>query len=123
MYKIGEVSKLTGIKTHTLRFWEGKFEHIKSINNKTKTRYYDSFAISEFYKIKDLLNNHGIKLSGIMKMIKNGKIQVKRLERVKNIAVQNLLFNEFENNQNTETITHIKHKIVIVKNILENILK
>ncbi len=86
MHKIGDVAKLIGVKTHTIRFWEGKFDHIKSVNNKTRTRYYNSFAINELVKIKELVYIHGVTLGGIVKMVSNGKIKhsMKKMEKMLN---------------------------------------
>lgn len=95
MTKIGDVAKLIGVGTHTLRFWESKFPHIKSINNKSKTRYYDALAINEFVKIKDLMYTHGLTLSGVEKMVKDNKIKVSKVKKLEKIANhQNELFGD-----------------------------
>ena len=94
MHKIGDVAKLIGVKTHTIRFWEGKFDHIKSINNKSRTRYYNAFAIGEFAKIKELMYVHGLKLSGIIKMVSRGKIKIQAVKKMEKILnYQDNLFN------------------------------
>ena len=37
---IGEVSKELNIPTHIIRFWETKFERLKSVKRKNNHRYY-----------------------------------------------------------------------------------
>lgn len=78
IYKIGDVSKITGLKTHTIRFWASHFPHIRSSNSSSKTRYYDMFCIEEFIKIKELMHVHKMKLEGIQNMVENGAIVMKK---------------------------------------------
>ncbi|QED23107.1 MerR family transcriptional regulator [Candidatus Deianiraea vastatrix] len=129
MYKIGDVAKLTGIKTHTIRFWEKKFPHIKSANEKTRTRYYDSFCISEIIKIRDLLKEHKVTLAGIEKMMHDGKIRPRKIKKMQNIAVQGVLFSDevsdvkIDGTRLAMVRIGIKKELYVIKNILKDLLK
>ena len=76
MIKIGKLAKLIGVETHTVRFWEKSFPHIipHLING---IRYYDDKGVEEFTKIKEMMYDKGMKIAGIQKMVKYGRISDK----------------------------------------------
>ncbi len=76
MVKIGKLAKLIGVETHTVRFWEKNFPHITPhlING---IRYYDDKNVEEFAKIKEMMYDKGMKIAGIQKMVKYGRISDK----------------------------------------------
>ena len=45
LYKIGEVSRIVGVETFVLRFWETEFDEIQPVKAKSKHRQYDKKAI------------------------------------------------------------------------------
>ncbi len=72
---IGEVAELlalesTGDKknTHTIRYWENEFKQIKPIII-NKRRYYDEKNIDLLMKIKFLLKDKGMTISGVKKQL------------------------------------------------------
>ena len=63
-YSIGEVSKILGIKEHTIRFWNSKLPDLSKVSEKGKTRFFGLNHISKISKINDLLtNNNSIDLA------------------------------------------------------------
>jgi DNA-binding transcriptional MerR regulator len=76
MIKIGKLAKLIGVETHTVRFWEKSFPHIipHLING---IRYYDDKGVEEFTKIKEMMYDKGMKIAGIQRMVKYGRISDK----------------------------------------------
>lgn len=80
---ISELSKLLGLinpKTrkplnHILRYWEKEFKEIKpkKIN---KRRYYSNKQIEEIKKIKFLLKNKGMSISGVKNLLKSNTIKL-----------------------------------------------
>jgi len=72
---IGEVAKLlnlvnlkTGkLNTHTIRFWEKKFNQIKPKIFAGKRRYYDEKTVNILKKIKFLLKDKGFTINGAKK--------------------------------------------------------
>ena len=67
---IGEVSKELNIPTHIIRFWETKFERLKSVKRKNNHRYYSKEDIIYILNIKNLTNLKSIseiELSTIVK--------------------------------------------------------
>ena len=74
---IGEVAKLLRLKTnkkgilptHTIRFWEKKFKQIKPKILNGNRRYYDKSNIDLLKKIKFLLKDQGMTISGVQKIL------------------------------------------------------
>ena len=74
---IGEVAKILNLvnkkkgslNTHTIRFWEKKFNNIKPKIFAGKRRYYDNKSIEVLKKIKFLLKNQGLTIKGAKKVL------------------------------------------------------
>lgn len=66
---IGKAAKVVGVESHTIRFWQTQFPHIKPIYGKGNHKYYDEKAISELLTIKHLMHDKGITIKGIQKML------------------------------------------------------
>jgi MerR family transcriptional regulator, light-induced transcriptional regulator len=69
IYSINDLEKLSGIKAHTIRIWEQRYELISPERTKTNIRYYDDFNLKLLLNIA-LLNKNGIKISKIATMSK-----------------------------------------------------
>ena len=63
-FTIGEVSKITHIKTHILRYWEKEFEVLEPTKRKGNRRYYTQNDILTILKISDLISSHGFTIEG-----------------------------------------------------------
>tara|TARA_B110000014_G_scaffold264052_1_gene263105 strand:+ start:1261 stop:1590 length:330 start_codon:yes stop_codon:yes gene_type:complete len=63
-FQISEVSKLVGIKAHTLRFWEKEFEGLNPETRKGNRRYYTKQDIELVFKIKSLLYENKLTVAG-----------------------------------------------------------
>lgn len=70
-FKIGEVSEYTGLKTHTVRYWEKEFEQIKPIRRRNQ-RMYDRETIFKILRIKNMLYNENYTIEGARKKLKQG---------------------------------------------------
>ena len=74
---IGEVVKILDLKnksgqktpTHTIRFWEKEFKQIKPKILSGNRRYYDKSNIDLLKKIKFLLKDQGMTISGVKKLL------------------------------------------------------
>ena len=66
-YSIKDLETLSGIKAHTLRIWEQRYNLLTPKRTDTNIRYYDDDDIKRILNIS-LLNQHGIKISNISKM-------------------------------------------------------
>lgn len=66
-YSIKDLERLSGIKAHTIRIWEKRYDLIFPKRTATNIRYYDSDDLKQVLNIA-ILNRNGIKISKIAKM-------------------------------------------------------
>ena len=64
VYSIKDLEKLTGIKAHTIRIWEQRYNLIEPKRTKTNIRYYCDADLKHLINIA-LLNQQGVKISKI----------------------------------------------------------
>ena len=67
IYSIRDLEQLSGIKAHTLRIWEQRYEILKPERTDTNIRTYDDKDLKLVLNIA-LLKEHGYKISEISKM-------------------------------------------------------
>jgi len=65
-YQISDLERLTGIKAHTIRIWEKRYNLIEPHRTSTNIRYYDDAQAKKLLKVSTLLAQ-GIKISIISK--------------------------------------------------------
>tara|TARA_Y100001970_G_C13810934_1_gene639974 strand:- start:78 stop:449 length:372 start_codon:yes stop_codon:yes gene_type:complete len=112
---IGEVSRLLNLKnknnksnaTHTIRFWEKEFKQIKPKILSGNRRYYDQKNIDLLKKIKFLLKDQGMTISGVKKLLNSN--QSNELDELanKSISADNL---RLKINNITKIIKELKSK-------------
>ena len=66
-FSIRDLEHLSGIKAHTIRIWEQRYELIKPKRTTTNIRYYDETDLKHILNVA-LLKEHGFKISRISKM-------------------------------------------------------
>ena len=69
-YKIGEVAKFTGVKTHVLRYWETEFNTIRPNKSRSNQRLYRRQDVELILHLKDLLYNQGFTIAGARKKLR-----------------------------------------------------
>lgn len=67
IYSIRDLEKLSGIKAHTIRMWEQRYDILKPQRTETNIRYYQDEDLKLLLNIA-LLNKNGIRISNIAKM-------------------------------------------------------
>ena len=101
---IGEVVKILNLKsrsgekipTHTIRFWEKEFKQIKPKIFSNNRRYYDQLNIDLLKKIKFLLKEQGMTISGVKKILNTGNSN--KLDEISNKSIRtNNLKNKISN--------------------------
>lgn len=68
-FKIGEVSEISGLPSHVLRFWESEFKKIKPRRTEAGQRSYTRKDIETIFEIKDLLHDKKFTLEGARKYL------------------------------------------------------
>ena len=71
-FKIGEVSKIAGLPSHVLRFWESEFKKIKPRRTASGQRSYTQKDVAVILKIKHLLHEKKFTIEGARKYLRSG---------------------------------------------------
>ena len=109
---IGEVVKILDLKsrshqktpTHILRFWEKEFKQIKPKILTGNRRYYDQSNIDLLKKIKFLLKDQGMTISGVKKVLNS--TDSNNLDEISNKTIRT---------------DNLKNKIKNISNIIKNL--
>jgi DNA-binding transcriptional MerR regulator len=68
-FTISEVSQVTHVPKHTLRYWELEFKFLHPIRKKSGHRRYQREEIELIFKIKDLLYDKQYTIEGVKKCL------------------------------------------------------
>ncbi|NBC25823.1 MAG: MerR family transcriptional regulator [Bacteroidetes bacterium] len=71
-YSIGEVSDITSIEPHVIRYWETIFKDLTPRKNKAGNRTYREEDISFILRLKDLIQKKKYSTAGAKKIIEEG---------------------------------------------------
>jgi DNA-binding transcriptional MerR regulator len=63
-FRIGEVSRLCGLPSYVLRFWETEFPQLKPTKSSTGQRMYRRLDVENVLQIKRLLYQEGFTIAG-----------------------------------------------------------
>jgi len=72
LYRIGEVSRKTGIKAFVLRYWETEFPMLEPIKGPNGRRSYRPDDVELILKIKRLLYDEGFTIAGARRHLREG---------------------------------------------------
>lgn len=84
-FTIKDIENLSGIKAHTIRIWEQRYEFLKPQRTDTNIRYYSNEELKSILNVA-LLNKYGYKISHISKM-NHGQI-TENLQKITNTQAQ-----------------------------------
>ena len=71
---ISEVALELDVPKHVLRFWEGKFTHIKPMKRGGGRRYYRPEDVELLVGIRRLLHEEGYTIKGVQKLIRQSGV-------------------------------------------------
>jgi DNA-binding transcriptional MerR regulator len=111
-YRIGEVSRITGLKPHVLRYWESEFKAIKPYKGGSLQRLYRKRDLGLILKIKKLLYEEGFTIAGAKKKIRD-------LERAENKQMKLRLVEKRSNGKDRELLLAIREELKGIRNMLE----
>src|SRR4030066_2103481 len=100
-YRIGEVSRITGLKPHVLRYWESEFKVIKPHKGGSLQRLYRKKDLDLILKIKKLLYEDGFTIAGARKKIRD-------LEKVANKQMKLRLVEKGSNGKDSQLIDTLR---------------
>ena len=88
-YSIGEVSKMVGLKSYVLRYWETEFKQLSPPKNRAGNRTYRQKDIDLILKIKDLLHGKKFTIEGARSVVSGKSVTDLTTEQInKNIIRQ-----------------------------------
>ena len=106
-FKIGEVSRILGVKPYVLRFWETEFR-ITPAKNQSQHRVYKRQEVETLLEIKHLLYEERFTIEGA---------RVKLKEQLKDRQKQLKL--DLAENPYRATLRHVKKDLARIKAILK----
>lgn len=123
-FTIKDLENLSGIKAHTIRIWEQRYQFLKPSRTGTNIRYYSNEELKRLLNIA-LLNKYGFKISHIDKM---GEAEVK--EKILSLsgpeALQERVINELIQlmvDLNIDTMEETLDKYIAAKGIERTIIQ
>lgn len=66
-YSIADLENITGVKAHTIRIWEKRYELITPFRTSTNIRYYDNEQMKKLVNVVSLMRS-GMKISKVSKL-------------------------------------------------------
>jgi DNA-binding transcriptional MerR regulator len=72
-YAIGEVSDMTGLEPHVLRYWESEFEMLQPRKNRAGRRVYTEEDIAMVRRIQHLLRVDKYTIAGARQVLERGE--------------------------------------------------
>jgi DNA-binding transcriptional MerR regulator len=111
-YRIGEVSRITGLKPHVLRYWESEFKVIKPHKGGSLQRLYRRKDLDLILKIKKLLYEDGFTIAGARKKIRD-------LERAENRQMKLRLVEKKPNGKDNELLVAVQEELKGIRKMLE----
>ncbi|NOR50698.1 MAG: MerR family transcriptional regulator [Desulfuromonadales bacterium] len=123
-YKIGEVAKFTGLKTHVLRYWETEFSAIRPNKSRSNQRLYRRQDVDLILRLKDLLYNQGFTIAGARKKLrekpaKTAVVAVEVSPPKKTAKATDQLTLPLSGSYNPELLKEIRQDILHLKKSLE----
>ena len=111
-YRIGEVSRITGLKPHVLRYWESEFKAIKPFKSGSLQRLYRRKDLDLILKIQKLLYEEGFTIAGAKKKIRD-------LERAENVRTRLRLVERRPETDVHELLAAVREELKRIRAMLE----
>lgn len=77
-YSIGEVSEITSVEPHVLRYWESVFKDLHPKKNKAGNRVYREKDIEVVLKLKELIQEKKYSTEGAKQVLEEGGEESKK---------------------------------------------
>jgi len=68
-FRIGEVSKILGVKPYVVRYWESEFVTVRPVRTRSDQRLYRKKDVEQLLAIKTLLYNEMYTIAGARKRL------------------------------------------------------
>jgi DNA-binding transcriptional MerR regulator len=112
-YRIGEVSRITGLKAHVLRYWESEFKVIKPFKSGSLQRLYRRKDLELILRIKKLLYEEKFTIAG-------AKRKIRDLERMENARAKAKAVGSTPKGGTRELLTTIREELKGIRKLLDS---
>ncbi|MGM0612960.1 MAG: MerR family transcriptional regulator [Bacteroidota bacterium] len=115
-YFIKDLEKLSGIKAHTIRIWEKRYNIVSPKRTDTNIRYYSNEDLKKILNVS-ILNRNGMKISEISKMsdseIENHVLNLNKFDDDYQSYVENLTLTmiDLDEDRFERTLSHLVTRI------------
>ena len=89
-FRIGDVSRITGVKPYVLRYWESEFENLAPTKSKTNHRVYRREDVQKVLLIKKLLHHERYSIEGAKRKLKELKAEKREIAKNSILTFQEL---------------------------------
>ena len=113
-FKIGEVSRITGVEPYVLRYWESEFPTIQPVKLRNQRRYRKR-DIESILEIRRLLYEERFTIAGARKRLKDGRRE-ERGERSEAVPQLEL---ELASPEARKLVEHVKKELAIIRGMLQ----
>ncbi len=113
-YSISEVSEMTGVKAHVLRYWESEFPDLRPKKNRAGNRSYREKDIRMVMTIRDLLYQQGYTIQGA-----RNQLQRQRREDPPAAAAESFDFPPHESEKQREVLRAMKRELIELRKRLD----
>ncbi len=110
--RIGEVSRITGLKPHVLRYWESELKVIKPFKSGSLQRLYRRKDLDLILRVKKLLYEEGFTIAGARRKIRD-------LEKVENVQAKFRPAEKGPEGNVRELLTAIREELKGISKMLE----
>jgi DNA-binding transcriptional MerR regulator len=117
-FTIKDLENLSGIKAHTIRIWEQRYQFLKPERTDTNIRHYTNEELKKLLNIA-LLNKYGYKISQIDKM-GEAEVKEKLLSLTQTQAQQERILNDLIQcmiDMDTDKLEHILDNYILARGI------
>jgi len=85
-FSIGEVSAVTNVPQHVLRYWEEVFPTLRPPKRRSGSRAYRQQDIEKILYIKRLLYNEGYTIRGARKRLRDGVLETEAKNETRSLS-------------------------------------
>lgn len=86
-YTIGEVSKLTGVEPHVLRYWETLFTELSPVKNRAGKRVYKDSDIQTVLTLRELIQHKKYATAGARMVLREQKKNLRLKDKEESIPL------------------------------------
>ena len=121
-YRIGEVSKITGVKPYVLRYWESEFRWMAPQKSRSKQRLYRRKDIEMILLIQQLLHGQRYTIAGARKHLRElgiGRALEEAAQETKREAEAFRSSDVFSSGDAVESFANIRSELLAIREMLQ----